>query len=377
MITLVINILLIVVNTFYSITKKRENKVIMVISFLLLFLIMSGYRGSYLQTDLSHDMFNYSQTYKMIQNGNEVGFIEPAYKYLIIFSSRVLGLDFLTFYGIVIAVCLFVIFTLSKKYFANRHVVIALFAVFLHIYSCEQFQSFIAVVIASIALCCLLFDEKEGINYKYIFGIIIAALFHYTMILYLVFGFVEVKNRKTLIRGIAVVSIGLCILEMITGNRIDFNSILMPFSSTLDRAASRYYTVSRFGWLYGVVFQVSLIIIAYLNRKEAFRLSYYDEKQKKMITTSVERIFWINIIGIVFFPLYMVNTQLIRLSRGLLLVNFIECALILPLMDLKKRNNYMLFYLLWCIVYGYVYFRFLNGSIQSVFWPFYEKNAFF
>lgn len=376
MIALWINIILVTINGFYSIAKKRENKILLFISMIVLFLLMAGYRGSYAAFGLSRDMYNYSRLYDKIKTGVEIGFVEPGYQVLCLLTTRVLKMNFLTFYAIIMLLSLIAISQICKKAGSNRHVFIALFASFLHIYSCEQFQNYIALIIATIALEYLIFSEKEGINYKYMIGVLIATLFHYTMIVYMVFIFLNVKNRRLLIKGIAISSVALCLFEMITGSRINLNAFLSIFSS-VNEAASRYYTISHFGWLYGAFFQLSIIFISFLNIRQFHKMQSIDESKKEMILKNLNGVFWINIIGVIFFPLYMINTQLIRLGRGLLLINYVGCAQILPFMNLKKKNVYMLLYLLWCIVYAYLYIVLSTGGGNSVFWPFFKMNAFF
>lgn len=376
MIALIINIAIVLTNAFYAIAKKRENKILLFISFLFLFLLMGGYRGSYSTMGLSRDMYNYFHVFELIKNGGDISFIEPGYKLLVLLFTKVFKVDFLTFYAIIHFLCLFIIFKIGKKYAINRHVVITLFSLFMHIYSCEQFQNYIAVVIATMALCHLIYREKEGIDFNYIIGIIIAALFHYTIILFLVFILGDIKNKKSLIRGIILFSIVLCTIGMITGFRIDLNSILSSFT-IIDQVASRYYTSAHLGWLYGVLLQSSTILVAYVNYRQIKSLSIDDKNKDLRTKVAIERLLWIDILGIVFFPIYMINTQIIRLARGLLLVNFIGCASIVSYLPLKKRTNIMIFYMLWCIAYGCIYFVFLNGTVESILLPFFQKNAFF
>lgn len=132
---------------------------------------MGGYRGSIVSSRLSHDMYNYQQTYNQIKSGNDLtnAFIEPCYKFLMIVFGRYLSMDFVEFYFVIHMICLLIIFEMAYKYTNSTHMIIALYALFIHISNCEQFQNYITLVISTFGLCYLVFEDSTKSRWKYIF----------------------------------------------------------------------------------------------------------------------------------------------------------------------------------------------------------------
>lgn len=372
----VINILLIVINAFFAIAKKKDNKVIIYISFLSLFLLMAGFRGSYSPLGLSHDMYNYMRNYNIIQSGRIFdAFQEPGYRLLVIFFSRVLKVDFLFFYECMHAICLVIIFYMLKRFCKNSHVAISLFSCLFLIYCCEQFQHYISLVVVMYGLCDLITSKKEGINYRYVIIILIATMIHYTSIFYIIFLLINLKDKKLLIKIVTSVTLILILLQIITNNRFNLNTIISwgIFGDSLNR----YNTSTKFGYLYGVCIQVSGILLSYFNKKAFVKNQNSIKKEDNYTYNFTDKVLWLNILAIILIPVYMINTQAIRLARGLLLLDFLSCSVVLPTLKLKKRFCYICIYLIWIILIMLMIMLLLSNVWDSVVVPFYQKNIFF
>lgn len=372
---IVSNILLILLNSLYAVAKKKKNSALLAVSFIVLFLLMAGYRGSFSGTGLSRDMYNYMRLYDRIQSGGvSSSFEEPGFVLLNAFFANILNVDFLIFYGTMHSMCLFTIFYMMKRFCRNPHVGIALFSSLFLVYCCEQFQNYISLVIATYGFCELITAPKEGVSFKYIIIIAIASMIHYTSALYMVFLLINIKNKKLLIKIVACITILLIVIQGFTGSRFNLNIVM---ESRLNDALRRYNTSAHFGYLYGVFIQMTGIAVSYWNKKLCVENGTFMPSQCLYTYDFLDKILWLNILAVIFIPLYMINTQSIRLARGLLLLNFFGCANVLPILKLKGRFDYMIFYLIWIMVVMFTIICLLNGSYESVLIPFYEMNAFF
>ena len=370
-ITLLLNVFLVVANTVYAVCKKKNNRILIVISFICLFILMAGYRGSLSGTGLSHDMFNYSRTYNVIQSGEDLtSFIEPGYFLIISFFGAILRIDFLTYYAIMHAICLFLIFRMAKLYGANIHVVLTLFSVFFMVYACEQFQNYISIVIATYAICILITGGKRFTKLKFIIGILVAASIHYTSIVYLMFVFF--KNKK-MITAFVILVLLLIFIKLLSGSGLYFNHIMT--SGLLGDALHRYSTSTNMGYLYGVFFQCINIIVLYINHVLLQKIQNRNDVLSSQ-SKAVNHILAINLLACAFIPLYMINVQAIRLVRWLLLIDFLSCSITMSGLNVNSKKVMMSVYLLWIFIFAVITFVCLNATVEAVLLPFYQLNAF-
>ena len=370
-IAFLLNIFIVISNMVYAVCKKRNSRILITISFVVLFILMAGYRGSLSGTGLSHDMYNYNRTYNMVFSGEEItSFIEPGYLLIISFFARLLQVDFLSYYAIMHIICLFFILRMAKLYGTNVHIVLALFSLFFMIYSCEQFQNYISIVIATYSICILISERKRFTKLKFIFGVLIAATIHYTSILYLAFIFFD---KKKTIRGVLLFIFLIIAIQLVSGSRFNLNHIIA--SGLFGDALDRYNTSTNMGYLYGVFLQCMNIVILYINQALLKKIQKKNNSYlKHRIMT--ENILAVNMLAWIFVPLYMINTQTIRLVRWLLLINFISCANTITCLKVDNKKVIMSVYLLWISIFALITCVFISNTVHSLIIPFYRLNAF-
>ena len=213
-------------------------------------------------------------------------------------------------------------------------------------------------------------------SYRFIFYCTLAFLFHYTTVLYIILLLANLQNKSLLLKPIVCFTLCFVLFSFLLGKRIDisiFQNLLMGHGSEM----SRYATISRFGWMYGLVFQLSMILICNLNRL-CYNKQPLAQYSGNKVYSNLDKIMWINIVALLFVPLYMINTQIMRMVRGLLYVDYAFCGYtITHILSLNERFKLVLIYVLWTILYGFMYVALAVGNTHSVYFPFFFNNAFF
>jgi hypothetical protein len=253
----------------------------------------------------------------------------------------------------------------------------------------EHFCNFIAMTILLFSVRFLernLFMDKI----KFLTLILIAASIHTAFIFYVPLILVNTNNKNKLVKGIAISTVFLTIVTFLNNNQVPFLHLLINF---FDEERVRRYLSSRtnFGFLIPVVLHLISIIIVAWSRKIVIRKNlktnmigesnYCINEKKKIRVTDIEiinLIFWINIIGILFFPLFMMSLTFYRLARNLLILNFIVYSIASS--KLKRGSVYKFIFNSMVIVSVFVWLisdLVITTSPERVLIPFFTQNLFF
>lgn len=331
--TLFIYFAIILTNGYYAL-KKRSNQILVVLTLLFIFLIMSG-AGPFYSFEADYD--NYYQNYytvldRGLLHGNQLGYA------IIITIANIFGVPFYLFRLSIIAVCLGLLYQfVIKRYQVNANYILVLYMLYAIIIDSEQFRNWIAL---TILLCGLQFLETSLWKDKLKFIIIwlISITFHYSFVFYAPLLFVNGKNNNKWIKGLVSIALLLSLIIIANGNEIPFQQLIVD---TVNNKKIELYLTTRtnYGFLIPAMMHLSSVFLAFWSRR-VIHNKYYGREFKALSNDSnffqeqaIKRelaisniIFWVNVSMLMIFPLYLINVQFYRLMRSLLLITYIICA---------------------------------------------------
>jgi len=371
--------------------RKKSSKLLTICTLVFIFLLIGGAGASYVG---QNDYINYRISYDRVGVGDYFGNAEVGYVTLMKIGNF-LQLDFFIFRLLITALCLFIIYYfIIKRYANNYNYVLLIYMIYPMTIDSEQFRNFIGLTILLFAIRFLENNSFKN-KVKYIALVLIASSIHAGFFLYLVLLLVNTNNKNRLAKGIAIVTIVLCIIAFLNNNEIPFLNLFLSFLE--NEKVVRYLTTqTNYGFLipfslhtinFIMIFWARRIIIL-SEKKSTLNNMIYSEndcsvktlrKDKKISDLMfINMIYWINIIGIVFFPLYMMSITLYRLSRNFLILNLIVYSIASG--RFSNRNvtkflfnlNVIISVIIWLIMDLYI-----KTSPERVLIPFFTKNIFF
>jgi len=344
----------------------KENKIL--IFDILTLLIISFLLGRGANTP---DTYNYYIGYvnSLHLNLNET--FEPGY--LILQKiSHYFKLDYVSFRLLLSFLCFLLIRSTIIKFTSNPHFVYLYFLLFLIFINTEQIRNFFAFSIIVYGFRFLINNSLRG-KIKYLVTVLLACTIHITSLIYIIFIFVSFKNRKYFIRLIVITTLFLCIFIYIGGNNLSFiREIINSFDSGSGKYDAYIEGQTKLGFLYAFLLHFYNIYIVSYSRN-ILKASNLDTNKNAF----VELIYWINLISIVFFPLFMLNLQFIRLVRNLLIVNYIVFSF-LPRssVKLKRKSIYIQLMILINTFLWFYYTFIIQDHIDDILIPFFDNSIF-
>ncbi|MDK2934961.1 MAG: hypothetical protein PWP27_2771 [Clostridiales bacterium] len=386
--TLYLYIFMLFINSLFAF-RKRHSKLLTIITLITILLFIGGAGPEYHSYNHSRDYINYEISYN---NADFTGFFErPEIGYTLLMKvGNLINLDFFSFRMVITAICLLLIYQMViKRYVYNSNYILLMYMMYPMIIDSEHFRNFIAM---TVFLFSIRFLEKNLLKDKIKFLVLalIATSIHTAFIFYTPLIFVNVNDKNRLVKGIAIGTIFLTIVAFLNNNQVPFLQLILKFFD--DEKVIRYLnSKTNFGFLIPVVLHLISIIIVAWSRKIVIRKNlkanmidksnYCIKDKKKIRVTDVEiinLIFWINIIGILFFPLFMMSITFYRLAKNLLILNFIVYSIASS--KLKRGSVYKLIFNFMVIVSVIVWLisdLIITTSPERVLIPFFTQNLFF
>lgn len=383
--TIFIYVFTLFMNAVFAFRKKQSN-FLAVFTLVVICLLMSGAGPEYISYSDTLDYENYQRAYERINQNNysvdyEIGFV------LLMKIGNLLHLNFFIFRLIVIAVCLTLIYKkVIRRYAYNSNYVLMLYMIFPMIIDSEQWRNFIALTILLIAVR-FLENKNAKNNIKFIAMIFLAASFHIVSLLYLFLIFVNSKNKNDLIKIIVLFASIVTVFIIINHNQVPFLGVmnsLFEDERTLNYLGAR----TKLGYLIPIFLQLISIMLVYLSKVIVIRkneipgLKLITNKNLKIHTPLndvevVNLIFWINVIAIIYFPLFTMSIQFYRLIRNFLLLNIIAYSLASYKLRPGSANKFG-FNLL--VIGNLLLWLYMNltiiAKVDRVLIPFFTQNVF-
>jgi hypothetical protein len=354
---------------------KKHSKILTVLLFIYMWIIMGT-------NTYSPDFPNYEIMYHNWMDPS-YSLHEPAFIALCALGNY-LGLSFIQFRMFLALIYLTLMVLTIRQYTANVNLVMTLFLVFPFLYDVSVIRNAMANIIICFAIQSL-FSQKKGSSLKYILGVGIAALFHYSCMFYIVLLLAKarIRLRETVLLLLVVIPGGI----LLTYTSIPLNIARMITSSVkiltwLDRSATTNTSII------GILTSSGLLMINLLliNRAQLL-LSHKLDIQMSAVSGSAAdspmsgvpvlhsvmqnaeslRVFKnINIYIFLVIPFLAINLVYLRLFYAILLINYSVIAqAIAGRHDLETRSRsreLLVMAIIWSL-FLFFFFYYGNGNL--------------
>ena len=365
--TIFLYISIIIINL-YAIITNKYSKIILIISFIFIYIIFIGYGN--ISYGIQNDMAEYIKAYNFpnIPTNMEIG-----YKMLMKFG-RYFGLDFFQFKAVVTLICFILIYKAIPKFAKSFSIIIILYLLFSVIADTERFRNFIATSIVIYSLSVYIDSELKCSKIKYIMMIIAASTIHTSMLGYLIFLFIDNKNpNNRIIRTITVITSAICIIILLNGNNIPFSNQIINLTN--NERVINYITSSgtNLGFLisfisHGYLFLVIWLSGKYLNKYDIIGSVKVNEKKY------LDSIYDMNKLMFVFLPLNMFQLVFSRFLSSLLILDYLYFSIVYNYLPRRREKTLYLAIIITVPVMWTLAEFFVKLDPDRVFIPFFTRN---
>ncbi|HEE9847350.1 TPA: EpsG family protein [Clostridium perfringens] len=368
--TLIFYLEVILMNIFTGIFYGKRNKkkfsiIILFFSFIIVYLLMAGYRNtSGFSKDLLYSEIEFNNINSGVHSNYEVGYI------LLIKLGGIFTKDFYTFRAGIIAIFLLILFWSIIKWSPSPHYVIALFSSYLVILSSEQLRYFLGFVIFEVGLCILIYSENKRKRLIYSIFLLIASSIHFSFLIYFIFllNSTSVKSKKE--KFIAILTCMFCVIIFINNNKIPGLSELLEYVNS-DKMSIYMSQSTNLGFLYPFLLHISSLILTFWSLMLSIKLK--DNKERSII----KYVYRLDLLAIVFFPLYMLQISFYRLARSMLMINYNVYSEIIISKEIDIGERILFVFIVWLSVILWVVIDLtIKTPAQSLLIPFFEGNVY-
>lgn len=344
---------------------KKTNALILFISFIIIFLLMAGYRNT---SGFSNDLLNNELEFSNIINGldsnYEIGYI------LLIKVGSIFTQNFYIFRSGIIGIFLLLLFWSIRRWSPSPHYVIALFASYLVVLSSEQLRYFLAFVIFEIGLCILLYSHNK--RKKIIYGcfLLLASTIHFSFLIYFIFILDNNSRKSKKEKIIASLTFLFCVFIFLNNNQILGLSQLLKY---VDNYKINIYMAQ--STHYGFLFPFVLHILSLILTLWALKLSVKSNNNENI--SIIEYVYKLDLLAIIFFPLYMLQISFYRLARNMLIINYnvYSQIRISKEIDIYKRKLFV--FIVWISVILWIVIDLtIKTPSHSLLIPFFKENIY-
>lgn len=342
---------------------KMNNKIVILISFVLVWMLVGG-------NILSADVSNYTSLYTIAPTKG----LSLEYGYTLLEKlGNSLGLEYPVFrliFAIPPVVLLY--YFVKMNIGTNAHLFIIFYLSYLVIMDAEQIRNFSAVTIILFSTLFYL-DESKSKKYR-IYSLLIAFLLaftlHVTIIFYILFLIYYSKNNKFWTVFFLFNTFLIVVILLFNNNQIPY---MENFINDIDDWRLKKYlsSTTNFGFLVPIILSVFNTIWAFClaDKKELF-----SNKEKNFLEFTL----FINIVSFVFTPVYMMNINFYRLVRNLLYFNLVSLQLNVNSNEIGfSRKMFLITISIIINMSWFVYDFILTDHVDNVLIPILTKNFFF
>lgn len=338
--------------------KASRSKILTTISFIGIFILIAGYRN---YSGLSSDLINNEYEYINIAN-NYTSVYEPGYV-LLMKAGSLFSLDFYSWRSSMTLIALLLVFISVYRWSSNPHFVISFFSGYLVIVSAEQFRHFLGFAIFTYGLVYYLYSGRKYKKIRFSLITIFAGMIHSLFYIYLLLILIDKSFSIKTIRRIVSLVLVFCVIVFLNGNNIPGLNFLLNMMGD-SRVAIYLRQSTRFGFAYPMLLHSINAFLAYYA---------YNQSRNRNIHSGAYKA---NLLMMIFFPLYMIQTTFSRIARNLLVVTYItQGDFILEGKPSANRLGYVFLCLLGLGVWFYVSL-FITTNPEAVFKPFFEDNFY-
>lgn len=285
----------------------------------------------------SGDYANYKYIYERICDRSYYTFFEPGYTLLMIICYK-LGFSFIGFRTLLGTFFTFLLYKIINKYTNMTALALGLFLIFPFMYFASVLRSGIAYLIVAYSIN-FLYRQKKDV-YKYIGGIIVAMLFHYSAIFFLIFLFAkkEMRTKKYVFLVMLVVFIGLI---------VNYSDIILNVVSqfTERRKVLKWLSKDAInehlnwkGMLCEIVVVFGNIYVMWISKDILNRKSFPAQSVNREFMRNMTISYNANIIIVLILPFILLSTVYIRYVWGILILNICTYCNVVEQIKIKHQH---------------------------------------
>lgn len=312
-----------------------------------------------------HDLSAYAAQYNNYDPLRDDNF---AFYYIFFFSMKAAqakGLSFETWWCLTNAISYAIIFITLKKHKYNPHLFLLFFMAYYVIILYTGLKAFYGLSIYMFGSGYLLKGGRKN-KIIYIVFTLISGGIHPMYYLYLIFAFINTNftlansemedqyiNKNRWVKIIVVVSLVLSIFLRISGSANQFLANIFSFIES-DKLDSYLGLSTNMGFFIPVIMQLLALWISIGNEQVKSGISIKD-KQHAVILKNI------NLLQILFYPLFMVAVTFMRLITESSLVTIMSCGYNYDRLWLRERKKILK--ICFVIILAYCYRQFVMGNL--------------
>lgn len=357
--------IIIIMLNFFSLFVKKGNKIILLSSFIFIWIIIGG-------NIASADVSNYISLY--FQSVNKEYSLEFGYTFLEKLGNNV-GFEYAIFRLLIAIPPVILLYFFLEKVVGkneNKHLFLLFYMSYLLIMDAEQIRNFIATTFVlnglALAIKTNLSRFRKKLSLLFSFGIAFSV--HVTSVFYMIFVTYFFKKRKNWLYSLLFFSILFTVVLILNNNQLPYLEIIIK---KIDDARLYKYLSSLTNWGYLVPVFLSIIDLfwAYIMKK------INDSTTEILDNNIYEFNVYINLLSFIFIPVYMMNINFYRLVRNLLYFNFACAQLIWNNKKISSANKLLSLVMGIVVVFVWFYYDFIfTDHIENVFKPILNYNFF-
>lgn len=180
-------------------------------------------------------------------------------------------------------------------------------------------------IVSYISIYAIISYISDGKWLKYVFLILFATLFHKMAVLYVPIVFINKIEHDNKIIKFFLLVVGILII-IIGSNQfiISFlSNILLNVSKSINLGNKNNFIGSGIenGWIIDWGLQLLFLAMLFMIRR------HFKKKYLNRYDGVINKVFWINVIMLIFLPFYLISFDYFRLFRSILAVNYIAICL--------------------------------------------------
>lgn len=299
---------------------KPRSKILFICSLVFMWLL-------YAFSTKTGDQSVYEHVYNNMFNLHYYTEFEPGFTAIILLCKSI-NLSFVGFRAVCGAIFVILLGFAINKYTKCTALVAFLFILFPFSYFMSVMRAGIACLIVTLFFDFLIKRNKHW-AIKYILGIALATLFHYSSIFFLLFIFAAKKDRsmKGFVVATLFVTLGVYLLYNL-GYMYSFFSIFISRSKFLDWINPNAVDASSRSNLTGILCSVGIVVLLiivgwYANKKanQAKKILGHEDNYILRMSAVVK---YSNVILLLTVPFLLINSVFIRFSYEMVLINLLN-----------------------------------------------------
>lgn len=353
---------------FFLYVEKKRSYLFVVLTSLFIFFLMSGHK--YIGTGDAIDFFRYWYGYTYFDS---IELNDFWFYYLFYTSERIgiyLSLNFYQWWAVMTALSLIFIISTIKKRELNPHLFFFFFMIYYVFLFYGGLKFFYGFCLFQYAFTFLLKGEKRG-KLKFILFTMLAGGFHVMYYMFIVFAFVDLKNeyKNKIIKIIIIFSLTASVFNLFIGRNL-LNFIQVIADDFENERLSTYFGLrTNWGFLLPIGIHILTTLYSYIYRDIVKK--YNNEKWYFYANT----LLYVNLIAIVFYPLFMIALTFMRLLTSLSLTTIIASGYKQAYFSKLERLKILSYGFIIICLYYFIN-MYLGGYVEKTVLPFFDSYYF-